>query len=59
MFRTGLLIAVVILQLAIAVSTTDSIRSLAELSAFLVILGMLWNRPHSSFSKKTNSRCEL
>lgn len=54
MFRTGLLIAVVILQLVIAVTTTDSIRSLAELSAFLVILGMIWSQPYHSFSKKTH-----
>ncbi len=54
MFRTGLLIAVVIFQLVIAISTTDSIRSLAELSAFLVILGMLSNQPYIRFSKKTN-----
>ncbi|MCE0494676.1 hypothetical protein [Vibrio salinus] len=52
MFTKSILIAVVLLQLAIAVTTSGSVRSLAELSAFLVIVGMLWNQPRHSLPKK-------
>lgn len=52
MFTKGLLVAVVLIQLIIAVETTGSIRSLAELSAFLLVVGIYWNQHHKDLTEK-------
>ena len=53
MIKTSLFLVVVLLQLVIALTTTDITRSLAELSAFLLIVAVAWNK--SSHNGSTNN----
>jgi len=55
MVNTGLLVIVVLFQLVIAFITTDSTRSLAELSAFLLIIVMFLTKSNKVRFRKSYS----